>query len=55
MKALLVLLLTISIIPVSILGMIYGWGLTPASVGWITASYVWIFLCPMFVQAITTE
>lgn len=52
MKSLLILCLTLSVIPVSIAGMVFGWGIAPASWGWISFSYLWVVLAPMFAKAV---
>lgn len=52
MKVSLIVCLTLSVIPVSIAGMVLGWGLAPASWGWISFSYLWMFLAPMFARSI---
>ena len=45
------LFIGLSIIPVSILSMIYGWGLSPENWWWIAGGYVWLFLAPMAVSS----
>ena len=42
MKALIVLFLALSIIPVSIITMMLGWGLSAHNWGWIAFGYVWM-------------
>ena len=52
MKVLLILILTLGVIPVSIISMMYGWGLEPENWGWIAFGYFWMVITPMVVEAI---
>lgn len=40
-KLLVTLFMTLMIIPVGLATMIYGWGVQPASWGWILFGYLW--------------
>ena len=50
MRILLSIILTLSIIPVSITGMMWGWGVTAENWGWISFSYLWMIVCPALMQ-----
>jgi hypothetical protein len=52
MKIIFIMLFTISIIPVSICGMIYGWGITPDNWGWVAFSYLWVIVCPIIIELV---
>jgi len=54
MKAFIVLFFALSIIPVSIFTMIYGWGLTPSNWGWVAFGYTWMII-PSIVQAMVSR
>lgn len=54
MKVLLSSLLSISIIPISIICMLWGWGLTVNNWGWIAFSYVWMFIAPALIREINS-
>lgn len=40
MKVITALLCLFGVIVSSVVGMVYGWGLTPESIGWIVTSYI---------------
>lgn len=44
MKVLIILIFTLSIVPVAIFTMIYGWGLQPQNWGWIAFGYLWMLI-----------
>lgn len=44
MKAIFALLVLLSIVPVSIITMIWGWGLEPKNWGWLAFGYLWLFM-----------
>lgn len=44
MKAFIALFFLLSIIPVSLIGMIYGWGLHPVNWGWVVFSYTYLII-----------
>jgi len=44
MKVIISIVYLITVIPASIVGMIYGWGLTPENWGWIAFSYAWVVI-----------
>ena len=48
MKALFALILMLSIPAVSILGMMWGWGLQAENWGWIAFSYLWVMGVSIF-------
>ena len=47
LKIIFVVLLALSIIPVSIIAMIWGWGLSPQNWGWIAFGYLWVVMAPI--------
>ena len=51
MKVFLPIVLTLGLIPISLITMIYGWGLEPQNWGWITLGYVWMIGTPIIVEA----
>ena len=53
-KAVIMLFISLSIIPASLIGMVWGWGLTAENWGWICFSYVWIVFTSIM-QAMTKE
>ena len=52
MKALIVLLLALTVVPVSIITMMWGWGLTPQNWGWIAFGYVWMIVPTLVAKAV---
>ncbi len=40
-EAIIKLVVGLSVIPAGIIGMMWGWGIEPASWGWIASSYIW--------------
>lgn len=43
MNILISFILSISIFVVSFYSMVWGWGIEPENMGWIIASYIWVF------------
>jgi len=52
MRILLILVIWLSVIAVSIITMIYGWGLNPENWGWICFGYLWMVIAPMIIKAL---
>ena len=52
MKVLISFIFMLSIIPVSIFTMIYGWGLEPENWGWISFGYLWTMI-PALITSFT--
>tara|TARA_R110002020_G_scaffold247101_1_gene461075 strand:- start:1509 stop:1679 length:171 start_codon:yes stop_codon:yes gene_type:complete len=52
MKALLLVLITASIILVSFLTMVYGWGLEIESSGCIVFGYFWMIIAPVLTEIV---
>lgn len=55
MKILIGLILSISIVPISIAGMIYGWGIQPENWGWVCFSYLWMYVVSLISPALSEE
>ena len=51
-KLILMLLLSLSIVPVSIIVMMYGWGVLPQNWGWIAFGYLWMGVVPAVIEVL---
>lgn len=54
MKLIIALVSILTLVPVSLITMIWGWGLTPHNWGWIAFGYLWMIV-PMMVNALYME
>ena len=52
MKILIMLVILLSIAGVSIIAMIYGWGLKPENWGWICFGYLWAIIAPLIIKVV---
>lgn len=51
----LALVMTLTLIPVTIAQMMWGWGVEPQNWGWITFGYVWAFIIPNVVAVLVKK
>jgi len=55
MKGFLSFLYLVTVIPVSLIGMVWGWGLHAENWGWVAFSYLYVIIIPAFISLLSED